>query len=411
MNVLIIGGGITGLTLALALHRAGISCRVFEAAPEIRSLGVGINLQPHGVRTLSDLGLEDALAKVAVATSEMGFYNRFGQLIHAEPRGRAAGYDWPQFSVHRGALHRVQIEAVRARLGDDSIVLDHRCVAIDQSGDGVTVHFADRPSVRGTVAIACDGIHSAVRRQFYPNEGGLVYQGINMWRGTTRWRPFLSGSSMVQVGWLDVGKLVIYPIEAKPDDHGKQRINWVAEFRSPRQAMADWNGGGRLDDFFPHFADWAFEWLDVPGMLRHAEEVLEYPMVDRDPLPAWSHDRVTLAGDAAHPMYSRGGNGAGQGILDASALADCLMRHQDPIAALAAYDEKRRVHANNVVIANRNEPPDTILRLVHERTGDRPFTRVGDVISADELREISDRYKKIAGFDRATLQRPRKADS
>ena len=170
MNVLIIGGGITGLTLALALHRAGIPCRVFEAAPEIRSLGVGINLLPHGVRTLSDLGLEDALAKVAVATSEMGFYNRFGQFIHAEPRGRAAGYDWPQFSVHRGELHRVQIEAVHARLGEDSIVLDHRCVAIDQSSDGVAAHFADRPTVRGTVAIGCDGIHSVVRKQFYPTD-------------------------------------------------------------------------------------------------------------------------------------------------------------------------------------------------------------------------------------------------
>ena len=320
MSVHVIGGGITGLTLALALHRAGIPCRVYEAASTIRRLGVGINLQPHGVRALSGLGLEDALAKVAVATSEMGFYNRFGQRIYTEPRGRAAGYDWPQFSVHRGELHRVQLAAVHARLGMDSVVLDHRCVAVEQDNDGVTLRFADHPPVRGSVAIACDGIHSVVRKQCYPAEGEPLYEGINMWRGTTRWRPFLTGTSMVQVGWLDVGKLVIYPIEPRPDDQGMQQINWVAEYRSPRQAMADWNRGGRLDDFFPHFANWTFDWLDVPGMLRNA-------------------------------------------------------------------------------------PPDTILRLVHERTGDRPFARIDDVISAQELLEISDRYKKIAGFDRAALNR------
>ncbi len=404
MNVIIIGGGISGLTLALSLHQLGISCRVYEAAPEIRKLGVGINLLPHAVRELTELGLDDALAKVAVATREMAFYNRFGQFIYAEPRGRYAGYDWPQFSVHRGALHLVQLAAVRERLGGDAVLLDHRCTGFDQDERGVTVHFAGKPSVRGDVAIACDGIHSVVRQQLYPDEGPVVYTGINMWRGITRARPFLTGESMVQAGWLDVGKIVIYPIQNTVDADGMHLINWTAEIRSPRNAMADWNRAGRLEDFLPTFTDWRFDWLDVAALLEHAEMVLEYPMVDRDPLPRWSHARVTLAGDAAHPMYPRGANGAGQGILDARTLAGCLARESNPVAALAAYDDARREAANKVVLTNRATPPDTILQIVHERTGDQPFKRIEDVVSTEELRDLMERYKRVAGFQREALR-------
>lgn len=404
MNVIIIGGGISGLTLALSLHQLGISCRVYEAAPEIRKLGVGINLLPHAVRELTELGLHDALAQVAVATREMAFYNRFGQFIYAEPRGRHAGYDWPQFSVHRGSLHLVQLAAVHERLGTEAVVLDHRCTGFEQDASGVTVHFADKPSVRADVAIACDGIHSAVRRQLYPDEGPVVYTGINMWRGITRARPFLTGESMVQAGWLDVGKIVIYPIQNTVDADGMHLINWTVEIRSPRNVMADWNRAGRLEDFLPTFAAWHFDWLDVAALLEHAEMVLEYPMVDRDPLPRWSHGRVTLVGDAAHPMYPRGGNGAGQGILDARTLAGCLARESDPAAAVTAYDIARREAANKVVLTNRATPPDTILQIVHERTGDRPFKRIEDVVSADELRELMERYRRVAGFQREALR-------
>ena len=404
-DVLIIGGGVTGLTLALSLHEVGIACRAYEAAPQLKWLGVGINLLPHAVRELTELGVAEHLERRAVLTREMCFYNRFGQFVYKEPRGRYAGYAWPQFSIHRGELHRVLVEAVRERLGADAIALGYRCEAIEQGESGVTVRFAGGKTVRGSVAIACDGFHSAVRRQLYPDEGPPVYTGINMWRGVTRWPPYLSGESFVQCGWLDVGKIVVYPIGKELDALGRQLITWTAEFRSPRNVQADWNLNGRLADFLPTFESFRFEWLDVAEMLRNAEVVLEYPMVDRDPILRWTFGRVTLVGDAAHPMHPRGANGAAQGILDARTLAGCLARERDRVAALRAYEDTRLKSANEVVLASRSISPDIVLRVVHERTGDRPFKSVEDVVTEEELAALMEKYKRVAGFERETLKR------
>jgi 2-polyprenyl-6-methoxyphenol hydroxylase-like FAD-dependent oxidoreductase len=247
-------------------------------------------------------------------------------------------------------------------------------------------------------------VHSAVRRQLYPAEGPPVYTGINMWRGVTRWPPYLSGESFVQCGWLDVGKIVVYPIRKELDAQGRQLVTWTAEFRSPRNVQADWNLNGRLEDFLPTFENFRFNWLDIAEMLRNAEVVLEYPMVDREPLSRWTFGRVTLVGDAAHPMHPRGANGAAQGILDARTLAGCLARERDPVAALAAYENARLKAANEVVLASRSISPDTILRVVHERTGDKPFERVEDVVSEEELAALMEKYKRVAGFEREALK-------
>ena len=405
MTILVVGGGVGGLTLALSLHQIGVPCRIFEAAPEIRPLGVGINLLPHGTRELTELGLQEALAQRAVSTREVLFCNRFGQLIYREPRGRFAGYDWPQFSIHRADLHEVLLEAVRARLGPAAIELGRKCVALQQDAAGATLRFDDGTHAEGAVIVGCDGVNSTVRRILYPNEGPPAYQGINMWRGVTRAKPFLGGATMVIGGWLEVGKMVIYPIREQLDAEDRQLINWVAEIQSPRNVMQDWNLGGKLEDFYPTFADWTFDWLDAASLLRNAETVLEYPMVDRDPLPAWSHGRVTLLGDAAHPMYLRGSNGAGQAILDSRALAGCLKREPDPVAALKAYERMRLKPAYDVVLMNRTNPPDAILREVHRRTHDRPFARIEDVISNEELVALSENYKRVAGFEREALAR------
>ena len=405
MTILIVGGGVGGLTLALSLHQAGLGCRVFEAAPDIRPLGVGINLLPHGTRELTELGLQGKLAPLAVATREVVFCNRFGQFIYREPRGRFAGYEWPQFSIHRADLHNVLLDAVRARLGVAAIVLGKKCIALEQAKSGATLRFDDGTTARGSAIIGCDGIKSTVRRILYPDEGPPAYQGINMWRGVTRAKPYLTGASMVIGGWLEVGKMVIYPIRQEIDADGKQLINWVAEIQSPRNVMQDWNLGGKLEDFYPTFAGWTFDWLDAAALLRNADTILEYPMVDRDPLPAWSHGRVTLLGDAAHPMYPRGSNGAGQAILDARALAGCLKREPDPVAALKAYEHMRLKPAYEVVLMNRTNPPDAILREVHLRTHDRPFARIEDVISHEELVALSENYKRVAGFEREALAR------
>jgi 2-polyprenyl-6-methoxyphenol hydroxylase-like FAD-dependent oxidoreductase len=407
--IIIVGGGITGLTLALSLDEAGIACRIYESAPAFRLLGVGINLLPHGVRELTQLGLLPALSARAVETREMSYYTRHGQFIYTEPRGRFAGYEWPQLSIHRGHLHEVLLEAVRARLGADAIVMNHKCTGVVQDEPGATAHFADATTgaalapARGAAVIGCDGIHSVVRRRLYPDEGPPAYQGISMWRAVSCWKPFLTGATMVQAGWFDVGKVVIYPISPDVDAEGRQLINWVVERQSRNDVMQDWNLAGSLDDVLPSFADWHFSWLDVPEMMRAAEVLLEYPMVDRNPLPQWSFGRVTLVGDAAHPMYPRGGNGAGQGILDARALARCLRTGSDVVAALRAYEAERLGPANKVVLANRTAPPDTILKVVHERSGGKPFRHIDDIVSQEELAAITDSYKVVAGFDRATL--------
>jgi 2-polyprenyl-6-methoxyphenol hydroxylase-like FAD-dependent oxidoreductase len=401
--VLIIGGGIGGLTLALSLHQAGIACRVFEAAPEIRPLGVGINLLPHGMRELTELGLQDRLARVAVATQELRFYNRFGQFIFSEPRGRYAGYEWPQLSIHRADLHEVLLEATRERLGPDSVALNMKCTSLVEEQGGVTAQFENGVAVKGSCAIGCDGIHSAVRRQLFPAEGPPSYQGINMWRGTTRMKPFLGGASMAVAGWLEVGKMVIYPI--RQPENGLQLVNWVAEIQSPRNVMQDWNLRGRIEDFYPTFEKWTFDWLDCAALISDAEQVLEYPMVDRDPLPHWTRGRVTLLGDAAHPMYPRGSNGAGQAILDARTLAGCLARNSAVDVALKDYESRRLKAANDLVLMNRANPPDAILREVWKRSGDKPFARIEDVISNAELVAMSEAYKRVAGFERESLAR------
>jgi 2-polyprenyl-6-methoxyphenol hydroxylase-like FAD-dependent oxidoreductase len=404
-DVLIVGGGVGGLTLALSLHQAGISGCVVEAAPDVLPLGVGINLLPHAMRELSELGLAGALGTLAIETRDLSFYTRHGQFIFKEPRGRFAGYDWPQLSIHRADLHRVLLEAVRRRLGADAVRLGHRVTKVDQDGAGVTLHFDQAPPLRGQVAIGCDGIHSAVRRQLYPDEGAPKYSGVNMWRGAVHWPAYLGGASMVSTGWMTVGKTVIYPIRAgTPETGGLPLINWVAEIEQPQAVRQDWTGRGRLADLMPAFAGLKFDWLDISAMIESTEEILEYPMVDRDPLARWTFGRLTLLGDAAHPMYPRGSNGAGQAIVDARCLAGQIKKLGASEAALTAYEAIRGPQTAQVVLTNRSDPPDAILREVWQRSGGRRFARIEDVISTAELQGISDRYKKVAGFDRETLR-------
>jgi 5-methylphenazine-1-carboxylate 1-monooxygenase len=402
-HVVIAGAGIGGLTLALELHAAGLPCVLLEAASEQRELGVGINLLPHATRSLSRLGLLDALAGVAVSTRESVFFTRHGQLIYAEPAGLAAGYAWPQFSIHRADLQEVLADAVRDRLGADVIRLDHRVTGFTQDEATVTatVEHADgsRSRLAGDVLVGADGAGSELRRQLHPDAGEAHYTGYMMWRGTTVHPPFLSGASMLRAGWLATGKLVAYPIRENVDGKGSQLVNWLAEVEGPQRAQRDWTRRGDLSDFIGRFEDWRFAWLDVPALFRSAQEVLEYPMVDSDPLPWWTQGRVTLLGDAAHPMVPRGSNGSAQAILDAKALATLLANAgNSPAAALRAYDEERREATARVVLTNRRNPPDALLREVYERTGDRPFDRISDVISAAEIASMMSAYRDVAGL-------------
>jgi len=403
-DVIVVGAGIGGLTLALALHRAGIACRVYDAAAELQPLGVGINVLPHATATLEKLGVLAELERVAVVTREAAFFNRFGQLVYVEPAGRWAGHETPQLSIHRGDLQALLLAALRARIGAERVIAGHACVGIDELGDErVRVRFNDPAGAAlddavGALAVGCDGIHSAVRRQLYPDEGPPRWSGVNMWRGVVPHAPFLSGATMVRAGWLSVGKMVIYPIRDAIDPEGRQLVNWVAELECKEPVRRDWSARGSLDDFFPAFADWHFDWLDVAELIRSTETVLAYPMVDQDPLPRWSFGRITLLGDAAHPMVPRGSNGAGQAILDAICLAGEFAARGVGTEALQAYDAVRNAATAQVVLANRSSPPDAILREVHERSGDKPFACIEDVVSREELAQIADSYKRIAGL-------------
>ena len=402
-KIAIVGGGIAGLSFALALHQHGWTCDVYESVPDVKELGVGITLLPHAMRELAGLGLQAELEAVGIENLESVFFNRFGQFIYKEPRGRHAGYAVPELGIHRGKLHRILFEAVVDRLGADRVHTNHRCVGVRQDSAGATVNFvqgsdgAHLPSVQADVVIACDGIHSAIRKQFYPNDK-LAFAGINTWRGVTRHKPILTGKSYMRIGSIKTGKMVIYPIVDNIDDDGKQLINWMAEIEGDSRDMNDWNSGGKIEDFISIFKDWKFDWLDVPALIRNADQVLEYPMVDKDPIAQWTFGRVTLIGDAAHPMYPRGSNGSAQALIDARTLAAELASQDDPLAALQSYESKRREITSRIVQTNRSLPPDFINIKVDELAGDKPFRHIDDVISQQELSAISEHYKKIAGF-------------
>ena len=403
MEILVAGGGIAGLAFALSLHARGLTCRVFESARQFRELGVGITLLPHGMRELSALGLEPRLRALAIENEESVFFNRHGQLVYREPRGRFAGYATPELGIHRGRLHRVLYEAACERLGAERIALDRECIGAAQDGGGVTLRLRESSSghevasARGDIVVACDGVNSTIRRQFYPGEA-LAFTGINTWRGVTRRAPILTGRSYIRIGTVETGKIVIYPIVDDVDGSGRQLVNWMAERRMPGAPMNDWNKPGRLEDFLPFYAGCRFDWLDVPELIASADAVLEYPMVDKDPVARWSFGRITLMGDAAHPMYPRGSNGAAQALIDARTLAEILARSSAPEAALREYESARLEPTARVVRTNREHPPDYIIMKVDELTGGRPFRHIDDVISQDELRELSESYKRIAGF-------------
>ncbi len=402
-KIAIVGGGIAGLSFALALHEHGLTCDVYESVPDVKELGVGITLLPHAMRELAGLGLQAELEAVGIENLESVFFNRFGQFIYKEPRGRHAGYALPELGIHRGKLHRILFDAAVKRLGVDRVHTNHRCVGVTQDSAGATVSFvqgsdgAPRPSAQADVVIACDGIHSAIRKQFYPNDK-LAFAGINTWRGVTRHKPILTGKSYMRIGSIKTGKMVIYPIVDNIDDDGNQLINWMAEIEGDSRDMNDWNSGGKIEDFMPIFKDWRFDWLDVPALIRNADQLLEYPMVDKDPIPQWTFGRVTLMGDAAHPMYPRGSNGSAQALIDARTLAAELANQADPVAALQSYETKRREVTSRIVQTNRSLPPDFINIKVDELAGDKPFRHIDDVISQQDLGAISEHYKKIAGF-------------
>ena len=408
-SILIAGGGIGGLVAALCLNRAGHDVTVFETVSQPRELGVGINLLPHSVRVLHDLGLESDLAASAVATSELRFCSDDGVLIWSEPRGLAAGNPWPQYSIHRGRLQMVLLDAVRRTLGPDRILTGHHLDGFDQDKDGVLARFVDRRSgvlvgeYEGEALVGCDGLHSALRRSFVSDEGPPRYSGLVLWRGAVEAPPFLDGRTMFMAGH-DRQKAVVYPIRGPVEPGGTVLTNWVAERPVDVDvATADWNAAVDPADIAPWFADWDFGWILVGELLSSTEVAYEFPMVDRDPLERWSYGRATLLGDAAHPMRPNGSNGASQAILDGEALAVALSADVGVAAALESYEADRREPTSRLVLANRQAGPERVMQWVEERC-DRSCRGRHTCVPTGELEREANAYKELAGFDLATLQ-------
>jgi 5-methylphenazine-1-carboxylate 1-monooxygenase len=424
-QVIIVGGGIGGLVAALSLHQCGVPVQVYEAVPEIKPLGVGINLLPHAVRELDALGLLSQLEEIAVTPQRLSYFSKHGKEIWSEPRGRAAGYGWPQISIHRGHLQRVLLEALVERLGASSINVGHKLTSVESTGvestsvdsasvestgvesAGVIARFrrsdGQEVEVTGDLLVAADGIHSTVRALAHPDEGMPLWNGALLWRGTVDHPPLLDGRTMVWAGHPDQ-KFVAYPIADLPD--GRQRINFIAEYRTEQRELSereDWNRLGDPADFVPRFKDWVFDWCDVPALLTAAPQTFVFPMVDRDPLDSWTMGRVTLLGDAAHPMYPIGSNGASQAILDARTLAGCLrVNGHDVDGALRQYEELRLPATAAIVRANRSLGPELPMKLVEERAPDG-FTKIDEVITRDEIDQATEQYRKTAGFALASL--------
>lgn len=403
-RVLIAGGGIGGLVMALTLHQIGVPCVVFEKVREPRPLGVGINIQPNAVRELFDLGIgAEALDRVGVPAREWALVGLNGNDIYAEPRGTEAGYDWPQYAVHRGAFHMLLLDTFRERAGKDAVVTGAAVTGYTQDADGVTVRLEGGREERGTLLIGAEGIHSPVRAQMHPDQPPIHWGGAVMWRGTTRAKPIRTGSSFVGLGTHE-HRMVIYPI-SHPGEDGLATINWIAELTldaSQGWPEDSWFKQVEIEDFAHHFEAFKYDWLDVPAMLRAADVAYENPMIDRDPLPFWSQGRVALMGDAAHAMYPTGSNGASQAVIDARTLGAALLAHGVTPRALAAYDDKFSGPVGQLVLRNRGAGPFGLLNLVDERCGGT-FDDIDAVIPAEERAAFMAGYKSAAGFAKDAL--------
>ncbi len=409
-TIAIAGGGIGGLCAALCLHAADLEVDVYESVVDPGELGVGINVLPHSVRVLDELGLVDAMDRIAVRTSQLMFLSNDGTSIWSEARGLQAGNPWPQFSVHRGRFHRLLWETAIDRLGADRVHSGHRLVSVDDIGrhsEPATATFHDRSSgddltVAADVLIGADGIHSAVRKHFYPDQGPPRASGLVLWRGAVLANPFLDGTTMFMAG-DDDQKAVVYPI-GPPDANGRVLTNWVAE--RPLEVdmeSVSWNREVDVDDVARHFTDWDFGWINIANLISSSDAAYEFPMVDRDPIDRWSFGRVTLIGDAAHPMRPNGSNGSSQAILDGEALTNALVTKGDAIEALRAYETERLDPTSKLTYANRQAGPERVMQWVSDRC-DGSCQDQHTCVDGSELEREATAYKQLAGFDVAHLR-------
>jgi 2-polyprenyl-6-methoxyphenol hydroxylase-like FAD-dependent oxidoreductase len=411
MRAAIVGAGIGGLATALFLHRRGIECQIFEQVGVLRELGVGITLQTNAVKALVGLGLLPVLDAVAIRSEHLYYVTRRGQLVWDEPRGLAAGYDTPQFFIHRGHLQSLLYRAVLEQLPAGALHLGHQLTAIHQSETGIELSFIDKTGASIGAAdadfvVGADGIHSTVRATVLPGEDDPRWSGLVLWRGATDWPQFLGGASLLIAGGVNT-KFVVYPIG--PGTQPETRLtNWAAQARvapagSSLSDRADWTRPARREDLAPILARFSVPQIDIHGLVGATDAFWEYPMCDRDPAPRWSVGRITLLGDAAHPMYPMGANGASQAILDAACLTNAIVSHNDVSAALAAYAAERLPTTAAIIRSNRTGGPEGVIDAVEERAPNG-FEDVNAVLAHAEREAIVRGYAKQGGYGLETAR-------
>ena len=417
MKVLITGGGVGGLTAALSLQRVGMDVKVFESVREIAPLGVGINILPHASRELLALGLQDELDHFAIRTRAMSYFTRRGKAVISYPCGEYAGYHWPQYSLHRGEFQMMLLRVLRSRAGDGSVMTGHRLVDFDQDGAGVVARFAGPGSddviheEKGDMLIGADGLHSTVRKQLYPGEGSPVFCGMICFRGALEGAPYLDGQTMVVCG-DQRQTLVSYPLSAQLRKQGKSLNNWIAAiaFETDEPQEEDWNKQTTADNLLQLYREWDFDWLNVPELIASTEQIFEFPVYDRDPLEQWTFGRVTLLGDAAHPLIPVSSSGAVHAIIDGRALAYAIAGHDDAEQGLKAYEADRLPKANRVVLASRQNGPDEVLEIVR-RECPEDAENVHDYVEKARLQAVIDAFKERTGFAVDTLTNQPSYDS
>ena len=413
MTVLISGAGIGGLCLGLSLQQLKIPFQIFETSVSIEPLGVGVNLQPNAVRELFALGLKDSLTRIGVQTEEFGLFSKKGLEIWTESRGLKAGYNVPQFSVHRGELQKLLYDTLIGRSKKSSVNLGIRATGFKNLSSSVELQYLNKNTKKnetfyGDILVACDGINSNIRKQLFPDEGNPLWNGAILWRGLTTASPFRTGASMVMIGH-DTQRFVSYPISQK-DSHGNAKINWIAELKfNPEKIYmkSDWSKKVDKSKFIGSFTEWSFEWINPLSLISETSSIYEYPMVDRDPLEKWTFGRTTLLGDAAHPTYPVGSNGASQAIIDARKLAFHLKVNGLNETALLSYEKEMLPLTAKITLANRSSGPDALLQVVEDRCAGT-FNNIQEIISQSELKNHSEKYKSIAGLN---IERLNKTDS
>lgn len=333
-KVIVAGGGIGGPAAAIGLRQLGCDVTVYEQAPALEAVGAALSLWKNALDALSELGLWQRLRKASLPDVQGGIWTRDGELlVEADTAGLKRRFGRALAAVHRADLQ----EALVAGLGEEQMVLGRRCVGFEQDGEGVTAHFADGGRARADLLIGADGLRSAVRAQMH-GEQSPRYAGYTAWRAVV---PF-------------AGKLRTGESWGRGARHGRLplpggRVYWFATRNAPEGEQAE---SGEKAALLATFAGWhepveALIWATDEG------KILRNDIYDRPPLARWGEGRVTLLGDAAHPMTPNLGQGAGQTLEDAVVLRNCVRKRGLTPAALRAYETRRMPRTASIVRASR----------------------------------------------------------